>query len=231
MQNPEKSLRIYGVPFSVHTRKVILAARLKSIPYTLTPVVPVVPEQLPPGWRDISPTGLIPAIDDNGYIVADSTAIVLYLERKFPSPSLLPNDAQRYGTALFLDAWAGSELFRRVIHPLFHQQVVAPKIRKQLPDERSVHTASTIAAPEAFAYLERLAPERFFVGDALSIADLAIVSNLIMFHYLGYRIDTHRHPKLGAYFARHLSSEVLVPVLEAEREAVETLGLDRKFLA
>jgi glutathione S-transferase len=34
-------LKIYGVPLSVHTRKVIVVARLKGLPYEVVPVVPV----------------------------------------------------------------------------------------------------------------------------------------------------------------------------------------------
>jgi len=42
-----KPLTIYGVPFSVHTRKVILASRIKSIPHQVTPVIPVIPDNPP----------------------------------------------------------------------------------------------------------------------------------------------------------------------------------------
>lgn len=62
-----KPVKIYGVPFSVHTRKVMLAARLALLPFELVPVVPVRPDTLPADWRRISPTGLIPAIDDDGF--------------------------------------------------------------------------------------------------------------------------------------------------------------------
>lgn len=54
------TIKVYGVPFSVHTRKVIVALRLKGIPYEVVPVVPVNPATLPKDWRRISPTGLIP---------------------------------------------------------------------------------------------------------------------------------------------------------------------------
>jgi glutathione S-transferase len=150
----EEPMKIYGVPLSVHTRKVILSARIKSIPYVSVPVVPVVPDNPPSNWRSISPTGLIPAIDDGGYVLADSTAIVLYLERRSEEPALLPRDPSEYGRALFLDSWAGSELFRRVIHPIFRQQVVAPRIRKERSNDAVIAAALEKAAPEAFAYLE-----------------------------------------------------------------------------
>jgi glutathione S-transferase len=231
MPSRQESMKIYGVPMSVHTRKVILAARIKSIPYVSVPVIPVVPDNPPSNWRSISPTGLIPAIDDGGYVLADSTAIVLYLERRSQEPALLPSGASDYGRALFLDSWAGSELFRRVIHPTFHEQVVAPRIRKERSNDAVIIAALEKAAPEAFAYLESLAPEPFLVGNALSIADLAVVSNLVLYHYLGYRIDVGRYPKLATYFGLHLKSPALAAALEDERPFVENMGLDRRFLS
>src|SRR5204862_8230972 len=50
-------LKIYGIPFSVHTRKVIVAATFKKLSFENEPVIPFTP---PPGWNDISPTGKIP---------------------------------------------------------------------------------------------------------------------------------------------------------------------------
>ncbi|MGL4241510.1 MAG: glutathione S-transferase family protein, partial [Beijerinckiaceae bacterium] len=149
-------MKIYGVPLSVHTRKAIIAAQLKGVPFDLQVVIPVMPGSPPPDWREISPTGLIPAIEDGGFRLADSTAIVHYLERKFPTPALLPTDAGTLGAALFIDAWAGSALFRNVVHPIFHNQVVNPNIRQIPGDQAAIDVAMTSAAPEAFGYLESL---------------------------------------------------------------------------
>ena len=222
-------MRIYGVPLSVHTRKVIVAARLKGIPFDLQVVIPVVPGNPPSNWREISPTGLIPAIEDDGFRLADSTAIVHYLERKQPTPALLPADNKELAAALFLDAWAGSALFRDVVHPLFHNQVVNPNIRKIPTDQAAIEAAMTKAAPAAFGYLESQALDPFLVGGKLSIADIAVVSNLIVFHYLGRRIDD-RFPKLRTYFKRHLDSPVLNAAMAEEKPYVAQMGLDGSFV-
>ena len=222
-------MKIYGVPLSVHTRKVIVAAQLKQIPFELEIVIPVIPGNPPDDWRDISPTGLIPAIEDDGFRLADSTAIVAYLERKYPKPSLIPADDRDYGAALSLDAWAGSQLFRGVIHPLFHNQIVAPKIRNVPGNQTLVDQAKDMAAPQAFAYLESLDPEGYLIGGKLSIADIAVVSNLILFHYLGYRIEP-TFPKLNAYFRRHVEEPALAAILAEEKPFVDQMGLDRSFL-
>lgn len=65
-------LKIHGVPFSAHTRKVIIAALEKGIPYEIVPVIPLKP---PPGWTELSALGLIPAIQDADIALADSSVI------------------------------------------------------------------------------------------------------------------------------------------------------------
>ena len=225
MNAPNRPIKLFGVPFSVHTRKVIIAARVKSVPLEIAPVAPVVPGSLPANWSSISPTGLIPAVDDGGYVLADSTAILLYLEREFVEPALLPAGSREYGRALFLDSWAGSALFRSVVHPIFHNRIVNPKIRGQACDKSAVSHALESAAPRAFEYLESLAPDAFLVGSRLSIADLAILSNLIVLQYLGQRVDPAHHPKLSAYFRRHVTSPLFRDVLAREKPFAEKMGL------
>lgn len=223
-------MKIYGIPLSVHTRKVIAAATLKALPFELDIVIPVMPGNPPANWREISPTGLIPAIEDDGFILADSTAIIHYLERKHPTPALLPEEARALGLALFLDAWAGFALFHAVVHPIFTNRITNPHIRKRPADQSAIDAALERAAPEAFTYLESLGPQDFLVGGTLSLADLAVVSNLIMFHYLGCRIDK-RFPRLDAYFRRQIASPIFRGIIEAERPFAEQMGLDRSIVA
>src|SRR5512134_1786645 len=118
-------LKIYGVPISVHTRKVIVVALAKELPHEVIPVVPVIPDSPPPNWRQVSPTGEIPALTDGDFTIADSAAICAYLERLHPDHPVYPQAAREYASALSLEQYAGT-LFRRVVHPLFHETVVNP---------------------------------------------------------------------------------------------------------
>ena len=106
-------LKIYGVPISVHTRKVIVAAIAKGLPHEVVPVVPVIPDNPPPNWRELSPTGLIPALTDGDFTVADSAAICAYLERTHPEKPLYPGEAREYAQALCPGAVRGHVVQRR----------------------------------------------------------------------------------------------------------------------
>ena len=80
-------LTIHGVPLSVHTRKIIVTAILKKMDYRIEAVIPVIPDNPPANWSSLSPTGLIPVLQDGDYTLADSNAICLYLEKKQPAPA------------------------------------------------------------------------------------------------------------------------------------------------
>jgi glutathione S-transferase len=223
-------LKIYGVPLSVHTRKVIITALHKKIDYQLEVVVPVVPGQPPANWSSLSPTGLIPIIEDGDYRLGDSTAIALYLEKKQPAPAILPADAHWYGQALWLNAYVGDMLWQRVVHPLFGQAVVNPNIKKIPTDKASVDNVLNEVAPKIFAYLESQIEGKFLVGNALTLADVAVVSNFMIYQYCSYTIDAARYPKLSRYLRGIMDTESFQKSIAAEKPFAEQMGLNRSFL-
>ncbi|HKU94152.1 MAG TPA: glutathione S-transferase family protein [Vineibacter sp.] len=223
-------LTIHGVPLSVHTRKTIVTAILKDMDYTVKPVIPVIPDNPPPDWGTLSPTGLIPVLEDGAFTLADSTAICLYMEKKQPTPSILPSDAEGYGRTLWFDAYAGGTIFRHVVHPLFVQTVVNPKIRRIPSDKAVIDTVLNAVQPKIFAYLDAQIGGTFLVGNTMTLADIAIVSNFIVYQYMGYRIDTAAYPKLAAYLKQIAATDTYAKALEHEKPFVANMGLDHSFL-
>jgi glutathione S-transferase len=209
---------------------VILAARLKGLPYELVPVVPVIPASLPPDWRRLSPTGLVPVLQDGDYTLADSAAICAYLDRQWPASPLYPNDPQRCGHALWLEQYASGTLFREVVRPLFHEAFVHPKVQGVATDRRVVDDVLTRVLPEVFSYLESVARDDFLAGEALSVADLAVMSNLTTMQYVGFALDRSRFSRLAALYDRVLRVPHVVAALRDEQPVVQQMGLDAEFL-
>jgi glutathione S-transferase len=219
-------LKIYGVPISVHTRKVIIAAIEKKLPYQNEAVIPFNP---PPGWSDLSPTGKIPALTDGDITLCDSSVICAYLERAYPARPLFPADLPGYVQALWFEEYADGTIFRDLIHGLFFNKVIRPKILNQPGDPAAIDAILNDTVPAMFGYLEKSLVGRYFAGDRFTLADAAIASNLINFHYLGYAIDA-RFPKLAAYFDRIVSHPSVAAAVAAEQSAAAGMGLDRSFL-
>jgi len=223
-------LKIYGVPISVHTRKVIVAARLKQLAYDLQPVVPVIPDNPPANWRELSPTGKIPVLQDGDFTLADSAAICTYLERKQPQPSLYPSDIRHHGHALWLEQYAGGTLFGDVVHPLFHEVFVHPKVRGIATNAARIDQVLNGAMPNVLGYLDAMAGMPFLAGPALSVADLAVVSNLVTMQYIGFTLERARFPRLANLFDRVLRIPAMTEALRAEQPAVQQMGLRSEFL-
>jgi glutathione S-transferase len=226
----QSMLKILGVPISVHTRKVIVAARWKRLPFEVVPVVPVIPDNPPANWRELSPTGKIPALQDGDFTLADSAAICAYLERKQPEPSLYPADMQQYGRALWLEQYAGGTVFRDVVHPLFHEVFVHPKIKGIASDHRRIDEVLTRVVPDVFGYLDAVAGGAFLAGDAPSVADLAVASNLVNMQYIGFALERQRYPKLANLFDRVIRIPAMTEALHAEQPVVQQMGLKSEFL-
>ncbi len=220
-------LKIYGVPISVHTRKVIVAAIEKGLQFENEPVIPFTP---PPGWSELSPTGKIPVVTDGDISLADSSVICTYLERAYPQRPLYPADLRDHVAALWFEEYADGTLYREVVHPLFFQTYIRPRILGQTTDTRVVEDACQNALPRVFGYLERSLAGRHFAGATLSIADVAVASNLTNFQYLGFSLDATRYPKLAAFFAAAIRAPSFGAALRAEQAAAKAMGLNSEFL-
>jgi len=219
-------LKIYGVPISVHTRKVIVTAIEKKLPYENEAVIPFNP---PPGWADLSPTGKIPAFTDGEVALCDSSVICAYLERTHSSPPIYPTDTHDYIEALWFEEYADGTIFREVTHGLFFNRVIRPKILNTPADQGAIDTILNEAVPTVFGYLEKSLSAPYLAGGRFTVADIALLSNLINFHYLGYTIDP-RYPKLAGYFARNIRQRSMAAALKAEQSTAAGMGLERGFV-
>jgi glutathione S-transferase len=220
-------LTIHGVPISVHTRKVIVTAIEKQLDYASEPVIPFDP---PAGWERLSPTGKIPVITDGDFTLADSSVICAWLERTHPAHPIYPADMEGYARALWFEEYADGTVFRDVVHGLFVQNVIRPKILKQDTDVAAVEAILHQALPKVFGYLESSVGGGYLAGGRFTVADIALASNLINFHYLGYRIDRQQHPKLAAWFARLCRQPAIAAALAKEEPFASGMGLDRSFV-
>ncbi len=216
-------LKIYGVPISVHTRKVIVAAIAKRLAFEIEPVIPFNP---PAGWDRLSPTGKIPVVALDGFELADSSVIAAYLERTHPEPALYPREAKALARALWLEEYCDGTLFREVVHGLFFQIVIRPKILGLETDRAALDDILAQALPRTFGYLESQAGDGFLAGEGLGIADITLASNLVNYTYLGYRIDAARYPKLESTFRRLCRQPAIAAALRAEQPAAQSMGLD-----
>ena len=64
----------------------------------------------------------------------------------------------------------------------------------------------------------------------VSVADVAVVSNLVTVQYIGFDLDRSRYPRLAGLFDRVVRIPEMVEVLRAEQPVVQQMGLKSAFL-
>jgi len=102
-------MRLYSRYRNSAGERVRIAMNLKGLDYEYVPVA-----DLPKGeYRRINPQGLMPTLEVDGAFIAQYSAILDYLEERFPEPSLLPADPLDRARARAFGAHISSEM-----HPL-----------------------------------------------------------------------------------------------------------------
>jgi glutathione S-transferase len=197
------SLVVLGGNVSPFVRKVRAFLAEKGLDYQHEQVNPFSP---PPGWREVSPLGRIPAFKDGDQVINDSSVICQYLERRFPKPALYPSDDLEFARALWIEEFvdgglvpiAGPKIFRAlVLQPLLTQKPVDAEseaaARKTWDEEVAPH----------LDYLERtLGDGEYFVGGRLTIADISVASPFVNMRHAGFAPARKRWPRLRGLIDR-----------------------------
>ena len=191
-------MKVFGFPLSPFVRKVHLVATEKGITVETVLGNPANPA---PDFLAASPFRKIPALQDGDFTLADSTAIVTYLDALHPDPPMLPGDARQQATAIWFEEFAdtimtpagGKIVFNRFVGPNF----------MGLPGDEAAATQGEAELVPVLDYFEGVAPAAgWLTGDALSIGDIAVASVFRTLGYVGFEPDPARHPRTAAWYAR-----------------------------
>jgi glutathione S-transferase len=176
-----------------------------------------------PEFRAASPFGKMPALVDEDYGLADSSAIIHYLEAKHPERPLVPAEPRMRGRTIWWDEFADT-LLMGCLQKLFFNRVVAPLFLKRPGNSEVADAAEANELPPLLDYLEEQSPEAgFLIGDDLTLADLAVASPLANLEYMRMAIDDGRYPRLAVYVERVLARPSFANILKRERAFMEKL--------
>lgn len=207
------TMKLYGAILSPYVRKTRMVLALKGLDYES---VMVDPNNKPEGYEKISPLGRIPALEVDGRFLADSAVICAYLERIQPEPALYPDDAYEYARALWFEKFADYEMGPQCTFKVFRNRVVK-RLIGQACNEQECQQALDTTIPPLLDYLEKeLDGKEYLVGDRLTIADIAVASQLVNFAHGGEHPDAARHPNLAAHTDRIHGLEPFKQTIEKE---------------
>jgi glutathione S-transferase len=163
-------MKIYGHPGSTCTRKVLTTLAEKGQEAELVLVDVMKGEQKAPEHLARHPFGVIPAIEDNGFSMYESQAIMRYLDEKLPGTSLQPRDLEeRAQMNQFLSieqCYFAAPAVRIAI------QMLVGRMSGKAPDMAIVEAAKIEAAKALDVAEQTLAGQEYLAGSSFSLADI-----------------------------------------------------------
>lgn len=212
------SYTLYGAALSPFVRKTRLYMLEKGLEYK---AVHIDPFNLPADYARLNPLKRIPALDDAGKILADSAVICAYLEHKHPTPALFPSEPYAHARSLWFQKYADYEIAPLATFEVFRQRFLLPLIGKSC-DEARVQKVLSDKLPPLLDYLNgELEGRDYLVGDGLTVADLALVSQWVNLEHGGEAALLDRWPNLKAHRERLLARDSFQQLVSGERGFVE----------
>jgi glutathione S-transferase len=176
------------------------------------------PNSTDESFRACSPFGKIPGFRDGDFTISDSSAIIAYLEAKFPEPALIPLEPKARARTIWYDEFADT-IMVPAMAKLFFNRIVAPRFLGQPGDQEAADKAERDEVPPLLAYLETVIPASgFLVEDRLTLADLAVASPFVNVMHAGFKLDKDAYPKTAAYVAAIHSRSSYAPIVEVEKK-------------
>ena len=205
---------IYGSTLSPFVRKVVAAAGEKGLDFELQPTG--FPAHSPE-FLECSPMKKMPALRDGDFTLADSSAIIHYLEAKQPEPPLIPAEPRARGKVIWFDEFSDTILCACGAK-MFFNRIVAPRFLGREGDLAAADAAEREELPPILDYLERVVPDAgaYLVGDSITLADIAVASPFANLGHLGCEIDSSRHGRVRAWTDSILSRPSFAPWIERE---------------
>ena len=170
---------VYTVPGSPYARAVLATLEEKRVDYRLSPLAPAGIKSEPHLSRH--PFGRMPAVEHDGFRLYETQAILRYIDRIFPGPSLTPADpkaAARMDQVMNINDWY---LFQGVANVIVFHRVIGPRLLGVAPDEAAIAAAMPQAYVVFGEFAQLLGSQPCFAGDQLSLADLMVAPQLDFF--------------------------------------------------
>jgi maleylacetoacetate isomerase len=208
-------MKLYTFFRSSAAFRVRIALNLKGIQYESIPKAFAKNEHRAADYLKVNPQGLIPALDVDGTALAQSLAIIEYLDETHPTPAFLPAHPMARAQVRSM-----AQAIACDIHPINNLRILNYLKNELKQDENTVNSWYRHWITEGFRGLEAQAREhsaskRYLFADDVSIADICLVPQ--MFNARRFDTDLSSFPTLVA-ISTYLES---LPAFAAARPEVQ----------
>jgi len=208
------SLKLYFSPGACSFVPHVLL-QLSGAPFEPTMVKLHKGEQYGEEYKAINPRGQVPVLVDDGKVITQIVAIILYLDQKFPEAKFLPTEPVARAKAIEVLAWMNN-----TVHPTFTHIFMPQKFSDQADVQAALKTFNTQVYKGLLSELEslvvnHLSPSGWLSGEVLGPLDAYSLTLTRWGSIAG--IDPTTYPSLWAHVNRLANDVQVAQVIERER--------------
>ena len=150
-----------------------------------------------PAWRAKNPTGKVPVLDDDGFTIYESGAMVQYILTRYGNGRLQPTEGWGEGAKFLQWCWFAEATFARPLGDIMHHTVFKPEAERipAVVDDARQRALVCLDAVDA-----AVADSAYLLGDDFMATDIMMGYTLRLAKRTGVLEDAHPHA--SAYFAR-----------------------------
>lgn len=191
-------LKLYYNRISFNSRRVWISLLEKGLPFELVPMK-LNGDQFQTEFLALNPFHQIPVLEDEGFVIIESLAILDYLEAKYPSPSLLPSDPQMLGTVKMIELLTLTQMMPPMRPLTMNWMGFSPESPEKLQEAKQ-----NIA--EVLRFFESKLADRPYFGDQqLTLADIVAGTAIPFLPGLGLPLEDY--PQLQDWCDRLMARE------------------------
>ena len=172
-------MKLYFHPMSGNSRRVLLVATHLDIPLERILVDLPKGEQRGAPHLKRNPNGRVPVLDDDGFVLWESRAIMQYLAEKAPGQTLLPTDARGRADVSRWLFWCAAHMAPANTVLVF-ENFVKPQAGRGPADPAEVARGEALVAQYAPILDAHLAGRTWVAQDRLTLADFSLSASFAL---------------------------------------------------
>lgn len=201
-------MKVYINERSGNAYKPLLLLSMLGIPYEAVAIDLARREQKRPEYLKINPRGQVPALEDGGTVIWDSTAILVYLARKYGGERWLPTDPEPMANVMQWLAFAQNEIH----YGLQFARAIRHFGRPGNFGECEAYGRNALAVLDKYlAHHSWLALERMTIADVACFPYVALAPDA--------DIDLGAYPAVTRWIARIKAQPGYIPLPAIKQEA------------
>lgn len=192
-------MRLYHHPMSTNSRRAVMTALHLGTKVDLVLVDLAKGEQRKPEFLSMNPNGKVPVLDDDGFLLWESHAIMQYLADKTPGQTVYPEATRARADVNRWLFWSAQH-FTPAVSILGWENVVKRLLGAGNPDPAAIKRGETLVSECARVLDAHLANKTWICDGGLTLADLAIATPLMI--TMPAKLPVSEFANLKGWFAR-----------------------------